>query len=417
MKTSAAGAAIGPLLISRMAHAAGSDVIRLGLVGSGNRGTGAVCDALGLGPGARLVALADVLEDRALSSSRSLTERFKSQVDLPRERIFTGFNAYQQILQSDIDLVLLATPPGFRPLHFEAAVRAGKHVFMEKPMAVDAPGFRKLIAANEGVKRKSLKVGTGLQHRSQLNCMETVRRIRDGAIGDVQTMEAYWKSGPGWVRPRRREQSEMEYQMTNWFNFVWLSGDFIAEQHVHNLDICQWVKGGHPDRARGTGGRQEWSGLDHGEIFDHFHVEFTYADGTRLLSDCSNLQAGEHKIGEKITGSLGSATPGAGVIDGKTNWRYTGPESDGHKKEHEILLDAIRNDTPFNQTESAATSSMMCILGRMAAYEGREITWDEAIKSEEAYVPDRYSWDAAPPTLPDKFGDYAVPGRSKRRSA
>jgi myo-inositol 2-dehydrogenase / D-chiro-inositol 1-dehydrogenase len=412
----ATAATVAPLSISRSAHAAGSDTIRLGLVGCGGRGAGAASDALGLGPGTRLVAVADAFEDRALGAARNLSEKFKSQVDVPRERVFVGFDGYQRVLQSGIDLVLLATPPGFRPLHFEAAVQAGKHVFLEKPMAVDAPGYRKLLSANELAKKKSLKVGSGLQHRYDAGYAETIRRIQDGAIGSVRTMEAFWRAGGVWVRARKPGQSEMQYQMTNWYYFVWLCGDFIAEQLVHNLDICQWIKGGHPERARGSGGRQERFGPDHGEIFDHFKIEYTYADGTRLLAECCHLQSAQKGVGEKITGTLGTATP-SGTIEGQTKWKFSGQRPNPHQAEHAALLDAIRRDLPHNETEYSATSSMMSILGRMAAYDGREVTWDEAIRSQEAFVPERYAWDADPPTLPDKFGDYEVPARSKRRLA
>jgi predicted dehydrogenase len=210
----------------------------------------------------------------------------------------------------------------------------------------------------------------------------------------------------------------MEYQMTNWYYFVWLGGDFVVEQHVHELDVCHWIKGGHPERARGTGGRQERLGPDHGEIFDHFQVEYTYADGTRLLSNCSQLKAGDNRLGEKITGTQGTALPSSGTIEGQTVWKHNAAgDPNPYVAEHVALLNAVRNSAPFNETEEGATSSMIAILGRMAAYEGREITWNEAVKSNETYAPDRYAWDADPPTLPDKYGDYEVPARGKRRSA
>lgn len=416
-KAAAAGTVASHLAISRFAHAAGSGTIRVGVVGCGGRGTGAAVNALSAGPDIRLVAMGDVFEDRASRGLRTLRQKARARVDVPRERLFVGFDAYKHVLQSGVDLVILATPPGFRPLHFEAAVQAGKHVFMEKSFAVDAPAYRKLLAANEVAKQKSLKVGTGLQFRHDKARVETVRRIHAGAIGAIRSMEAYWRLAGMWVRPRTDGQSEMEYQMTNWMYFVWLSGDIIVEYFIHHLDMCHWAKDAHPVRARGSGGRKERYGPDHGEIFDHFRVEYTYADGSPLLSECSMLESVATENRLRITGTLGTAEVTSGEIEGRTTWKYDGVNNNPYEVEQAALIDAIRNDTPYNDVESGAVSNMMCIMGRMAAYEDREITWDEAVNSNEAYLPQRYAWDAEPPTLPDKFGDYVVPAGGKRHSA
>jgi predicted dehydrogenase len=413
-KAAAAGTVVSQLPISRFAHAAGSDTIRLGLIGCGRRGTGVATDALNVGPQVRLVAMGDVFEGHIENRLQSLRQKHTSRVDVPRERWFVGFDAYKRVLQSGVDLVIDATPPGFRPLHFEAAVQAGKHVFMEKQSAVDAPGIRKVLAAGQLAKQKSLKVGAGFQFRHDRTVAETVRRVQDSEIGRIRAMEAYYLSG---ARPgQRREpgQSEMEYQIKNWFNLVWLGGDIIDSLGVHYLNICHWIKGSHPARARGTGGRKERFGPDHGEIFDHFRIEYTYDDGTPLLAECSMFQSGGKRQEARITGTLGTAETRSGRIEGQTNWQYEGAKSEPNVAQQTALLDAIRNDKPFNEAEDGAMSTMIAIMGRMAAYEGREITWDEAINSNETDVPERCAWDMVPPTLPDKFGDYVVPARGKR---
>jgi predicted dehydrogenase len=390
----------------------------VGLIGCGGRGSGAARNAVDAAPGVRLVAMGDVFEDRASGSLNVLRPTLGARVDVPRERLFVGFDAYQRVLQSGVDMVILATPPGFRPLHFAAAVQAGKHVFMEKSFAVDAPGYRSLLAANAVAKQKSLKVGTGLQSRHESGYIETIRRIQAGEIGEVRLMEVSRKvAGMKARQPRTAGQSEMEYQVKNWLNFVWLGGDTIVDYLIHNLDICHWIKGGPPMRARGTGGRTERNGPEDGEIFDHFRVEYTYADGSRIAAETDVRESVAAEYREHVTGTLGTADVKSAKLAGRSTWEYSGVKNNPYQDELAALINAIRNDKPYNETESGAVSNMICILGRMAAYEGREITWDEAINSNEAYVPEWYAWYAAPPTLPDKFGDYVVPARGKRRPA
>lgn len=413
LKRTAAVAAISQLPIARSAHAAGSGTIRVGLVGCGGRGRGAVANVLEADRETQLVALGDVFEDQAADSLRLLKRKFGSRINSSRVGTFIGFDAYEKVIQSGVDLVLLTTPPGFRPLHFEAAVQAGKHVFMEKPLAVDAPGVRKVLATAELAKQKTLRVGAGFNWRHQNDYVETIRRVRSGAIGTVREIKVHRRGGGVWVRQRKPSQTEMEYQMMNWYYFVWLSGDFLVEQHVHGLDICQWIKGRPPTRARGIGGRKERFGPDHGEIFDNFQLEYSYDDGTRLISDCSHLSTVDKGVGQHVVGSLGNAIPSSGTIDGRTTWKFTGQKGNAYVAQTASLLDAIRNGVPYDETENGAMSTMIAIMGRMAAYEGREITWDEAVNSNEAYLPERYAWDADPPTLPDKFGDYVIPARGK----
>jgi len=318
------------------------------------------------------------------------------------------------------DVVILATPPGFRPTHFEEAVRQGKHVFMEKPVGVDAPGIRKVLATAEEAKKKNLKVGVGLQRHHQRGYIETIQRLHDGAIGDIVAMRCYWNGDGVWVKARKdleqqagRPLTEMEYQMRNWYYFVWLCGDHIVEQHVHNLDVVNWVKGGHPIRAWGMGGREVRKGIDNGEIFDHHYVEFEYADGSRLSSQCRHIPGCWDNVSEHVLGSKGLCDVGGYRIRGAAPWMFNSPGArDPYQQEHDDLFAAIRNDTPYNEAENGAHSSMTSILGRMATYSGKEIAWEDAINSNIDTMPAVLGWDASPPTKPDANGRYpvAVPG-------
>ena len=281
----------GQLNLARAAHPYGQDEIKMGLVGCGGRGTGAAVQALNTTSGpVKIVAMGDVFADRLQSSYRTINSQHADKCDVPEERRFIGLDSYKQVLDSDADLVILATPPGFRPMHFEAAVEAGKHVFMEKPVAVDGPGVRRVLAANETAKKKNLAVAVGLQRHHEVAYRETISRLQDGAIGDIVFARAYWNGGGVWVRPRKPQQTELEYQMRNWYYFNWLCGDHIVEQHIHNLDVINWLKDGFPVKAQAQGGREVRKGKDYGQIFDHHSVEYTYADGTILLSQCRHIK-------------------------------------------------------------------------------------------------------------------------------
>jgi predicted dehydrogenase len=274
----AGGAVAGQLNIAQAAHSFGSDTIKIGLIGCGGRGRGAAVQAMNTTGRVELVAMADAFGDQLQSAYRSVKSEHGDKVDVPEERRFVGFDAYKRVLETDADLVILATPPGFRPLHFEAAVNAGKHVFMEKPVAVDAPGVQRVLATAAESKRKNLAVGVGLQRRHEEAYKETIARLQDGIIGDIILTRVYWNGDGVWVRPRIDRYTEMEYQMRNWYYFNWLCGDHITEQHIHNLDVINWLKNGYPVEANGQGGRQVRKGKDHGQIYDHHFVEFTYAD-------------------------------------------------------------------------------------------------------------------------------------------
>ncbi len=420
LKASTAAAVAGGLGIARGAYAAGSDEIKIALIGCGGRGTGAAVQALNAKPNVKLVAMADAFGDRLEFSLKSiLTRPIKDRVDVPAERRFTGLDAYQQAIDCGVDMVLLCTPPGFRPMQFEAAVKAGKHVFMEKPVAVNAPGVRKILAVNEEAKKKGLLVAVGHHLRHEDKHREVVKRIHAGAIGKLKYLRAYFNSSGVWIRPRRPDQTEMEYQVHNWYYFTWLSGDHIVEQHVHDLDVCNWIQGSHPIEAQGAGGRQVRVGKDVGEIFDHHSVEFTYADGVKMFSYCRQIPGCWNSFSEHAHGTKGSAgIVGHGTselrVDGKEPMRWR-RDKDGHQVEHDDLFAALLAGQSYNEGDYGATSTMTAILGRMATYSGKIVHWDDAIHSELNLMPQRLAWDAEAPVQPGNDGLYAcaTPGVTK----
>ena len=437
LKTGAtAGTLLSTIPIERIALGASpGDTIKVALIGCGGRGSGAADQALSTGESVKLVAAADVHPDRMEGALKGLANRHKGKVEVSKENQFIGFDGYKKAIEQ-ADLVILATPPGFRPMQFEEAVRKGKHVFMEKPVCVDAAGFRKVIAAAEEAKKKNLKVGVGLQRHHQLGYLETMKRLWDGQAGDIVAMRAYWNGNTPWVHPREgleqkagRKLSEMEYQLRNWYYFVWLCGDHICEQHIHNLDVINWLKKGHPVKARGNGGCETRKGKDYGEIFDHHVVEFTYADDSVCFSQCRHQlgcwnDVSEHAIGTKGIINIGSHTIRG--IGNEPSWRFKDDEKKGknpYQQEHDDLFDAIRNNKPFNEAVYGAESSMTSVLGRMATYSGKDISWDDAVKStlSDTMVKDidkvsfAEALQLAPPSKPGPDGMYqiAVPGKTK----
>ncbi len=390
------------------AQAAGSAEIKIALVGCGGRGRGAAAQSLNV-PGTKLVAVADAFPDNAGDAANALKQQFGDRVDLPKERVFAGFDAYKGAIDA-ADVVLLCTPPGFRPAHFEYAVQQGKHVFMEKPVAVDGPGIRKVIEAAKVADQKKLKVVCGLQRRYQNSYLETLKRVQDGEIGDFVSSQVYWVSGGVWVRDRKEGMSEMEYQMRNWYYFNWICGDHICEQHVHNLDVSNWFKGALPTKAVGMGGRTKRVGKNYGEIYDHFYVEYTYADGTVMNSQSRHWDGVWSKVSETIAGTKGFAYPGM-IKDrsGKVVWRFRGQDNNPYQTEHDVLYDHIRNDKPINNAQYTAESTLTAIMGRMACYTGGEITWDQALNSQLDTMPATLAWDAAPGPKPGPDGMYPCP--------
>ncbi len=406
----AAASALAGMAVPHV-HAAGSDPIKVALIGCGGRGTGAASNCLNVPDNIKLVAVADAFEDKAAAAAAKLREKYGAKVDVPPDRVFAGFDAFQQAIDAGVDLVLLTTPPGFRPMHYKAAVEAGKHVFMEKPVCVDAPGYRSVMESNDLADQKNLKVVVGLQSRHAPRHIETMKRIHDGAVGEITFLRAYRNGSGVWVRPREPGQTEMQYQMRNWYYFIWLCGDQIVEQHVHHLDRINWaMKDEHPIEANGMGGRQVRKGSDYGQIYDHQYVEYTYPGGIKLFSQNRHIPKCWIASSQYIHGTKGYSDC-AGTIVGAEAWEYTGPRANATDQEHVDLVRAIRNDERHNEGHYGANSSFTAVLGRMATYSGKVVTWDEAVAKGPSEMPARLAWDADPPVLPDADGSYehAVP--------
>jgi predicted dehydrogenase len=406
-------AVAGTLAAIPNVHAGGSDVIRVGLVGCGDRGTGAATQALAADANAKLVAMADAFEDR-LQESLSLLrgdEKVGSKVEVAPEHCLVGFDAYQKLIASGVDVVLLCTPPHFRPLHLRAAVESGKHVFAEKPVAVDARGVRDVLEACEAAKAKNLSVVSGLCLRYDNGIRETVRRIHDRQIGEVVTLLANDYRGGRWAKARQPDWTDMTYEMRNWYNFTWLSGDFNVEQHVHYLDACAWVMGErYPVKAVGMGGRQALTGPEYGQIYDHFSVVYEFADGAKLISNCRQQPGCANDMSAEILGTRGRAEISDGrrglrIRTASGDWTYGGPKNEMFQTEHDELFAAVRSGKPINNGEYMAKSTLLAIMGRMAAYTGQEVTWEMALNSKEDLSPAEYDWNAKPPA-----SRVAVPG-------
>ncbi len=414
----AGGAMIGGgLSTARAAHAYGSDTIKVGLVGCGGRGTGATIQALNTSGGeVKLTAMGDVFEKNLQIAYRSINGEHPGKVEVSDDSRFVGLDAFKGVLASDCDLVILATPPGFRPLHFEKAVEAGKHVFMEKPVATDAPGVRRVLAAGKEAEKKGLAVQVGLQRHHEFRYRECVDRLHDGAIGEPILARAYWNGAGVWTRPRSEGQTELEYQLTNWYYFNWLCGDHINEQHIHNLDVINWVMRGYPLEAQGQGGREVRKGINAGQIFDHHMVEFTYDGGTKLLSQCRHIPGCWSSVSEHIHGTKGFCDiSGAKIFDLKGNlvWQSDATEvkGKGHQQEHHNLFAALRNGEIPNEAEYGALSTMTAIMGRLATYSGKVIKWDQALSSDVALADfdSLANFDQPAPIEPNADGSYEVP--------
>ena len=414
-----AGASLmGSLNTARSAHAAGDDIIKVALVGCGGRGTGAIAQMMNSDKGVKLVAVADAFADRTENAVKNIAKDFPNQVDVG-DRIYTGLKAYEQAIASDADLVAIATPPGFRPQQYEAAIQAGKHVFMEKPCCVDGPGYLKLMQANKMADEKNLFVGVGLQRRHEPQYMETIQRIHEGAIGKVMFTRVYWNGGGIWNRKRdelakilQRDPTEMEYQVFNWYHFCWLSGDNICEQHIHNIDISNWVmKDAHPVEANGMGGctaRYLGDMKGTGQIFDHHFVEYTYEDGTRMFSQCRHMANTWTPVSEAVHGTLGTSDC-AGTIEGENAWKYRGERVGGHQQEQTDLIAAMRAGKRYNEGYVGANSSMTAVLGRLANYCGKVVKWDDAVNKGVTEFPGVMDWNAEAPVKMDENGDYPIP--------
>jgi len=390
--------------IAGNAHASGGDELKVGIIGCGGRGRGAASQALRADRNVKLFAMADAFPDKIEEAMNflSLDREIVGKIDVPQARRFTGFNAYQQVIAS-CDVVLLCTPPHFRPMHLDAAVRANKHVFAEKPAAVDAPGVRAVLATCVEARRRNLSVVSGLCLRHDNGFKDTVARIHDGAVGQVVAMQANDLRGPIWRRERTPDMSEMTWQMRNWYYYTWLSGDFNVEQHVHYLDVCAWImRDTYPIRCVGTGGRQVRTSEEFGHIFDHFSVVYEYPNGVKLFSQCRQQTgcAGDmsgHVLGQHGSALLTERRRGLILRTGSRDHVYDGPTNSMYQTEHDVLFASIRNGRPINDGEYMAKSTLMAIQARMAAYTGQVITWEQAMNSRETLEPAAYTWDAAPP--------------------
>jgi predicted dehydrogenase len=409
----AAVSRVGPLFAS------GSDEIRVGLIGCGGRGTGAAIDCVHSSPHIVIAALGDLFQDCWEGSLKWLQEKLpKENLAVTPDTCFTGFDAYKKVLASDIDMVIMAPPPHFRPQHLKAAVEAGKHVFMEKPVAVDPVGVRSIIQSSDIAAEKSLSIVAGTQRRHQNHYLEITKRVHEGAIGEILAGQCYWNMGAlwigrayeNWVKYQTGEWSDMEWQIRNWLFLTWLSGDHIVEQHVHNLDVINWFIGSHPVKCTGMGGRQVRTGPEFGNIFDHFAVEYEYPNGARVMSMCRQTQGCADNVSERVIGTKGFAyTDSAdGYIRGANAFKVEKESPNPYVQEHADLVASIRNGKPLNEGRQVAESTLTAIMGRMSAYSGRALSWDWVMNSSKLDLsPPRYEFGKLP------VRPVAVPGKTE----
>ncbi len=423
LKTSGAvaGAALaGNLAIARSAHAQGSDILKIGLIGCGGRGTGAALNAMNADRNSKLTAMGDLFIERVKGRRKLLKKRNPKQTTVDDNHCFAGYDAYQKVIDSGVDVIVLGETPHFRPRHLAAAVAAGKHVFCEKPVAVDAPGVRSILVSTEEAEKKGLSIVSGLCWRYHPAIQATMKKVADGAVGEIRSIQETYLFGlVSRHIPRTPEMTEMEYQARNWWWFTWLSGDHNCEQHVHSLDKALWAMGGVPPLAAwGTGGR----GLRKvGDIYDHFAITYEYPNEVRVHAYCRQQKGCDVNVKDLFVGTKGSCEMDPGKyhhifdLQGKRTWRYRGRRANMYQLEHDALFAAIRKGEPINNGRYMAYSTMMAILGRMCAYTGTKITWEQAINSQQDLSPKEYRLDAEPPTLPDAEGHYpvAIPGVTK----
>ena len=396
IKTTAAATA-GIVAGPRLVFAGGqSATLRVGVIGCGGRGTGATANCVESSDGVEIVAMGDLFADRLASSRQRLAEQLGEAFKVTGDTAFTGFDAFESVLATDVDMVILATPPAFRPQHLRAAIDAGKNVFMEKPVAVDPTGIRSVIESADMAKEKGLAIVSGTQRRHQAPYLEAMKRIHDGAIGEVTSAQVFWNQGGLWNRERQPDWTDMEWQARNWLYFTWLSGDHIVEQHIHNIDVANWAMHGHPVRAVGVGGRQVRVEPEFGHIFDHFAIEFEYDNGARVLSMCRQIDGNANHVGEHIIGTRGTSDPGS-WIRGAQPWEWGDTEYvNPYVQEHTDLIASIRAGEPLNEGQRVAESTLTAIMGREAAYTGQEIVWDELLNAEMSIVPDEFHFGPMP---------------------
>jgi predicted dehydrogenase len=396
LKTGAVGAAAA---LAQVASAkglvpGGQEMLRVGLVGCGGRGTGAAVNALNADPNVKLVAMGDAFSDQLENSLKNLQNNAEvgSRVDVDEDHKFVGFDAYLKVIDS-CDVVLLATSPHFRPLHVAAAVDAGKHLFVEKPVATDAPGVRSVMASAQKAKAAGLAMVSGLCYRYERKKQETVQRVWDGAIGDIVALQTTYNTNGLWHRGNKDSWSDMEYQMRNWLYFTWLSGDHITEQHIHSLDKIAWVMRGYPVKATASGGRSVRTGEKYGNIYDHFNTVYEWESGIRAFSSCRQWNGASTDVSDFVYGTKGKAALQRARIEGENPWRWRSDEPDDmYQNEHDALFAAIRSGEAINNGEYMCNSTLMAIMARMSAYTGQTVTWEEALNSKEDLSPATYAW-------------------------
>jgi len=385
-----------------LAEARGSDTIRVGVIGCGGRGSGAANDCVNSSPGVKIVALADAFGDRLAG--------LKNQFKVRDNRCFIGLDAYKKVLALDeVDLVILATPPGFRPVQFAEAINRGKNVFMEKPVAVCPAGIKMVIEASKKAAEKKLGVVAGTQRRHEAKYVETMKRIHDGAIGEIVSAQCYWNQGALWVNKRQANQGDVEWQLRNWLYFTWLSGDHIVEQHVHNIDVINWAFNKLPEQVHGLGGRQYRTGPEHGNIFDHFGVEFFYPGDVRTISMCRQIDGTTGNVSERVVGTKGVSNC-CGTIEGENPWRYEGPDPNSYVQEHTDLIKSIRSGSPLNEGQRIAESTLCAIMARESAYARQQLktSWFMSKCTLDLVPPDGLKLSDSKPVPP-----FAVPGQYK----
>jgi myo-inositol 2-dehydrogenase/D-chiro-inositol 1-dehydrogenase len=405
------------ILPGKLFAADNAETVRVGLIGCGGRGTGAAANALRADPNVVLTALGDVFPEPLEGSLKALqsAEDISARVKVTSENRFIGLDAYQKVLASGVDVVLLTAPPAFRPFHLEAAVAAGKHVFAEKPVAVDATGVRSILASAAAAKARNLALVAGFCYRYNTGVRAFMEQIHNGTIGDIRTIHTTYNTGGVWCKPRQAGWTDVEWQMRNWYYFTWLSGDHIVEQAVHNVDKMAWLmKDVPPLSCMAIGGRQVRTEEQFGHIYDHFGVVYDYPNDVRAFHFCRQ-QAGaaadnsDHVWGADGVGHIVRAFSGPFVIRGKTNWRHREEKMrDMYQNEHDELFASIRSGKPINDGEWMAHSTLLAIMGRMAAYTGQVVTWEEALNSKEDLFPKQLRWDMPLPVPP-----VAMPGVTK----
>ncbi len=395
---------------ARMAHAASNDTLKVGLIGCGGRGSGAARNAMHADDNVKLVAMADAFGDRLKESRKLLQRALGEQYAVDDDHVFTGFDCYKPLIDSDVDVVILATPPHFRPAHLRYAIEKGKHVFCEKPVAVDGPGVRSVLETTQLAKEKDLSIVSGLCWRYDHGVRETMNRIKDGAIGDVVAVQENYLTRTLWHRGRKEEWSEMEYQMRNWYYFTWLSGDHIVEQHVHSLDKAMWLADDRPPlKCFGLGGRQVRTEEQWGHIYDHFAVCYEWEGGPKAFAYTRQMNGCKNDVEDYVLGSKGRALVLKHIVEPENGepWKYDGPKPSMYEEEHKELFAGIRSGDHINNGVYMSYSTLLAIMGRMVCYTGQEITWDQALNSQEDLTPESYEWGDV------KIPEVAMPGVTK----